>query len=458
MIGLNDWRMEKLNTNPLISVLIPVCDEIVFLEEAIESILCQTYQCFEIIIVDGSDDLELVKSNIPNDDRIHYHHRKKNGIADALNYGLSLCKGDYIARMDSDDVSDLNRFQIQIDFLEKHRDITVVGTWFSVIDKVGNVIEIIRPPISNNEIAANIIFENPICHPSVMFRRVIVDEGFEYPLVVAEDYALWTELIPAYKFANIPEVLFSWRRTENANTNVMEEKVCKSDIKSGRAYVERILNLDLSQFQDRSFIKNFSKSRIRSELKKDEIGAITEEFLLVKEMSGRCDSFFGNEILNELSFRWRVFTGLSGYFDETFRKFRYIDWSNELDSKYLSMDYVGRTIADNIKKRSEIIQENKRFILYGMGADGRAAIRMIEKLKEEGRFCWNMIGVADRNKTSITIGNNQFETMNVEDIIKSGFDYVVVSSSRFFDEIVSELCERGIVIDKIINDSVFYYM
>ncbi len=206
-----------LNISPTISVVMPVHNGEKYLNEAIESILFQTFSDFEFLIInDGSVDKteEIILSY--TDSRIKYiKHDSNIGLIDSLNEGIRMSTGEFIARMDSDDVSTVDRFEKQINFLNENREIDIVGSWFKL---VGEGYEydglVIKHPTSNEEIRVTLLAFCPIAHPSIMMRRkVVVNHTFGYKkdALYVEDYDLWSRLIFDIKFANINSVLLHYR-------------------------------------------------------------------------------------------------------------------------------------------------------------------------------------------------------------------------------------------------------
>lgn len=199
----------------------PVYNGEKYLRESIDSILNQTFQDFEFLIIDdGSSDrsLEIIKSY--QDNRIRIIKNAKNlGISQSLNNGLNLAKGDYIARMDCDDISLPNRFYTQVNFLNRNSEVVVVGSYMDLIDPEGyKTKQQYLYPLTNENIIYSMLYSNPMGHPSVMFRReeVIKVGGYrlkkEWNNLSTEDYDLWLRLAThSYKLANIPEVLICYR-------------------------------------------------------------------------------------------------------------------------------------------------------------------------------------------------------------------------------------------------------
>lgn len=199
---------------PKISVLMPVYNtEEEYLREAIESILSQDFEDFEFLIInDGSQNNAEKVILSYEDERIKYHKNEKNlGLIDTLNKGLELATGEYIARMDSDDVSLPERFKKQVAFLDENSDVDVLGTWFNCFPRN----RVIKSFTNDKDIKECLLVNsNIIGHPTVMFRRTIMDRfGAKYDkkAIYAEDYALWLSLLDKVKFANIPEILLNYR-------------------------------------------------------------------------------------------------------------------------------------------------------------------------------------------------------------------------------------------------------
>jgi len=205
-----------------------------YLIAAIESILCQTFPNFEFLIIDdGSTDnksAEIIRSY--TDSRIKIVRNKKNiGLAASLNEGIELSQGEYIVRMDQDDISLPHRFTEQLAFMEKHPEIALCGSWAKVIGK--NEGFIIKYPTDPEEVMAGLLFRSVLVHPSVMIRRDILKRnGLRYVANelrkedYSEDYGLWIELSERAKISNIPKILFQYRigETNTSHTNASRQK------------------------------------------------------------------------------------------------------------------------------------------------------------------------------------------------------------------------------------------
>lgn len=209
---------------PMISVVMPVYNAEQYLNEAIDSILTQTYIDFEFIILnDGSIDKteEIILSY--DDPRIVYIKNEANlQIVKTLNKGIALAKGKYIARMDADDISLPERFEKQMEFMGQNQEIDVCGSWMGLIGKPSSHIWIY--PKTHEEIKAQLLFNTPMAHPTLMIKKSFFND-FKYNVFSnkAEDYHLWNESIDVKKFINIPEVLLMYRLHADQTCNTSRE-------------------------------------------------------------------------------------------------------------------------------------------------------------------------------------------------------------------------------------------
>lgn len=210
----------------LVSVILPVYNGVDYIEESIRSILNQTYSDFELIIIDdGSNDgTDLVIEKIL-DFRIKFIKRNNSGLVYTLNELISCCKGEYIARMDADDVSELDRIEKQVDVLNSGYDI--VGSNVSLISNKGEYLGLIYYPQNEKEIINHLIFNSPFAHPVVMAKRWVFDIKYKEEYYLAEDYALWISAIFKYnaKIKNINESLLKYRVHEKSisRTNAIKQ-------------------------------------------------------------------------------------------------------------------------------------------------------------------------------------------------------------------------------------------
>ncbi len=210
------------NLKPLVSVLMSVYNAEKYLKEAIQSVLTQTYENFEFIIVDdGSEDNSLSIINQIKDERIRLIVNEKNkGLIYSLNKGLETAVGKYVIRMDADDISDPERFDTQIRYMEKHPEIGISGTAYqSFGEGFSSKTRILESnPLQNK---ADLMFYPVLAHPSVIMRKSVLDENnlrYSEEFKNAEDYGLWVEASNFTKISNIRKKLLNYRILDKSIT------------------------------------------------------------------------------------------------------------------------------------------------------------------------------------------------------------------------------------------------
>ncbi|MGM9978892.1 MAG: glycosyltransferase [Clostridium sp.] len=194
-----------------------------WLEMSIQSILTQTFQEFEFIIVlDNPNNMEaknILKKYMLSDKRIKIIYNEKNeGLVYSLNKALEFSNGEFIARMDADDISKKDRFEIQLKYLEQHSNIDIVAGFLIKIDEIGKVVsQDMINDYSYNDVRIRQTYENYIPHPTWMFRKSILKKLKGYNLVpLAEDYDFTCRaLLNNYNIKVIPEYLIYYRIRNN---------------------------------------------------------------------------------------------------------------------------------------------------------------------------------------------------------------------------------------------------
>lgn len=198
---------------PKVSVVMSVHNGERYLRQAIDSILGQTFTDFEFIIIDDRSidrTLEIISSY--GDPRVRLIKNTENlGLTTSLNIGVDTASGEYIARMDGDDVSLPERLQKQVAYMDEHPDIAASGTWAQDIDPEGNMVGLRRVPFGKR-MDYDFWRPSPLIHPSTMIRvahlgELRYDSGIKY----GQDYDLWLTLRREYRIDNLPEYLLLYR-------------------------------------------------------------------------------------------------------------------------------------------------------------------------------------------------------------------------------------------------------
>lgn len=201
-----------MNQSPLISVILPVYNCEQYIKAAVQSILNQTYGKFELLIIDdASSDNTVARIEEFKDNRIKLTVKAQNtGYTNSLNYALKIVKGNYIARMDADDIAHPERFERQVKYMNDHPKTVACGTGYKILGKD----QIILPPQDHESIKIQLLHKTCFGHPTVMLRKsVFVNNGLQYAVdkEPAEDYNLWVQLLAFGQLHNLQEVLLDYR-------------------------------------------------------------------------------------------------------------------------------------------------------------------------------------------------------------------------------------------------------
>jgi glycosyltransferase involved in cell wall biosynthesis len=185
-----------------------------YVRAAVESMLCQTLGDFEFIIVDDAstdNSMEVVRSF--SDKRIVFLKNASNlGVAKSLNVGLAAARGEYIARMDADDISVKERLATQVAFLDSNRSVGVCGSWIRCFGAARSFL--LTYPTGTDCVKSYLLLGNPLAHPSVCMRASLIkDNGLKYDetFAASQDYEFWTKCIERMEIDNIPEPLLRYR-------------------------------------------------------------------------------------------------------------------------------------------------------------------------------------------------------------------------------------------------------
>jgi glycosyltransferase involved in cell wall biosynthesis len=219
---------------PLVSVILPVYNGEKYLLDAINSILDQTYDNFELIVLNdcSPDNSRNIILSI-QDSRLKLIDNEVNlGLVGSLNKGISNSSGKYIARMDQDDISIASRLEKQVDYLENNVSCQLLGTNYQAIGDYNYTSNL---PSTAKEVTLQLHIHNCICHPSVMFRKsVFQDSNLKYnsTFVDCEDYGLWIDMLSKnLELNNLPDILIKYRIGKQSTTthsiDIRKERLLK---------------------------------------------------------------------------------------------------------------------------------------------------------------------------------------------------------------------------------------
>ena len=203
---------------PEISVVIPTYNRAGLVREALLSVLHQTFQDFEVIVVDdgSTDNTREQVVSFQEDDRVTYIYQENQGPSEARNTGIRASKGKYVALLDDDDIALPQRLERQFNFLERNKNCALLGTACHEINEDESILRTIQLPSTDIEIRWTLLFNSSFVHSSVMLRKeallavgsYISDDKYS----CVDDYELWSRLSRHYQAANLPEVLLKYRK------------------------------------------------------------------------------------------------------------------------------------------------------------------------------------------------------------------------------------------------------
>jgi len=245
----------KNTTKPAISVLMTSYNEELYIKDALNSILAQTFTDFEIIIIDdGSQDLtcDIVAEIAKADDRIVFYKNELNiGIFPSLNKGLELARGRYIVKMDSDDWSYPDRIEKQFAFMEAHPDVVISGGSMEVCDSELNVLNKRAYNLTDEAVRMKLFRYSPFCHPTTIYRRdaALKAKGYNEALLAAGDYDFYFRIGVYGKFANLSDVLLKYRSNpgsiSHTKSKIQEKNTFKIRYDAVREYNYKIGFFDI---------------------------------------------------------------------------------------------------------------------------------------------------------------------------------------------------------------------
>ena len=285
---------------PLVSVVISTYNEEKYILDSINSILQQTYENIEIIIVDdaSTDNTVRLIQGIKNNKIRLYVNDTNRKLAHNLNFGMSKAKGQYIARMDADDISRKERIKAQVDYLEKNIDVDVVASFAKTFGD-SNIVK--KSPCSHEGIKAAMLFTNPICHPTIMFRKSSIDFVYDESCAAGQDYELWARIVDKKIFNVISEVLVDYRvikRQRNSNYLRLQKE---SALKAKKYLFNKLFPCDKNNFWDTFCLLvdvDFSDFQPKTQAQMKQIVAFADHLI---ETNKKEDIFDEREFIKALS-------------------------------------------------------------------------------------------------------------------------------------------------------------
>lgn len=238
-----------------VSVLTALFNAEKTLAASIDSILAQSYQDFELIIIDdcSKDSSSQVISTFKDPRIVYFRNERNMGLSASLNRALKNARGDYIARHDADDISLPERLKLQVQSLDANVEVGVIGAQMDVMDQYNRLIAQYPLPTSHGLLAWLLFFDRSFAHPTVMMRKELLErvDGYDESLRVSQDHELWTRLVRITRFANLPDSLVHYRSDVDGKSFLKAQQQYSNRMRSRQKLAAELLGTEISSTQMR---------------------------------------------------------------------------------------------------------------------------------------------------------------------------------------------------------------
>jgi glycosyltransferase involved in cell wall biosynthesis len=307
-------------TDNFVSILMPVKNAGLYIQDSISSILAQTYTDFELIIIDdGSTDSTAEIIGSFNDDRIKFFKRENLGLIDQLNFGIQISKGKYIARMDADDIAEPEKLGLQIEFLKSHKDYDLVGTCFEFTDEKGKRIMTKTLPENHEDIEFMMPFIDSVLHSTIVVYKNVLEKagGYNLEYSYAEDDELFLRLLlNGCRMYNIRKSLYKYRLINRPYKHFEIQNSLY--YRCGYEYLEKYYREKNGEYYLRLGLLEYYRGSIKSSrkylLKSLKFGGIKKRYILRYLPV----TFLGNSIVNYLR-KKKITSRINSYFNNNFK-------------------------------------------------------------------------------------------------------------------------------------------
>ena len=303
-------------THPRVSILMPVYNVAPYLREAMDSILTQTFQDFELIVLDdcSPDNSSEILDTYTDERIVRYRGEKNMGLSNVLNVGLQMARGEFIARMDNDDLSTPERLATQVAYLDAHPEIDLCSCGMELF---GAKHETWVREANVEDVKITALFHSPILHASSMWRRASFERvglRFLQEMVPAEDYDMWTRAMAAgLRLVNIPQVMYKYRihpsqATTQTDKTAHKDREVKANFLRMLYPNEDMTDVNLLPVQTVSDI-----GRIKQSVTKLIEANKRSPFFEVTRLEKRLWNYYYRQVVNCLSmgFKWGLVSELS---------------------------------------------------------------------------------------------------------------------------------------------------
>lgn len=279
----------------------PVYNGASFLSSTIESILSQTYENFELLILDdcsNDDSIEIIKSF--NDKRIKLFQNKENeGYIKGLNFLIQNSKGDYIARNDQDDISLPQRIYKQLKLFKRKPKLSIVG---GQIKTFGKSQKKISYPTNLSDCRSHLLLNTCLHHPTVIFKRKTIEHFinrlYDETKEPSEDYDLWTRLSLFLEIENVPDIILKYRIHQNNYSTLHQEKQFENNLIIRKNYFNKYLKMSIKE--NENILMN--KIIYDQDISEKDVFELTLFFNRIKSFSKNHNDY--SSISQTISFYW----------------------------------------------------------------------------------------------------------------------------------------------------------
>lgn len=423
----------------LVSVVMSVynCEE--YIEETLDSILSQSMQDWECILIDdASTDHTWSIIQQYSDARIIATQNEKNmGLTHNLNVGINRAKGKYIIRIDGDDIAYSSRFQKQVAFMENHPEVVLSGCAMKSFGKFHNILK-------NDEmdeiLRIKLMFNPVVFHPTFIIRKAVLDaQGIQYneSFLYAQDYSLLYQVIQYGKIANIPDVLMKYR-VHDKQISIEKKSRQRECADVTREHMLNLLGIKLGREEKEYWLRYCAGERFFSEREKGIIAKIQDAIIVQNELKGLFDSRILREYLSK-----RLLSDL----DEN-RTEAALKMSEKHLTLFLMMNQWVKIKQEGKKLEKYFLKKNyKEIAIYGMSYAGKTLLNDLKN--SEIKIVYAIDKNIDNMDESIEIYASVDPTKHV--------DVIVITAVTYFEEIREQL-KRNVKCSIISLEDVLYDM
>lgn len=445
---------------PLVSVIMSPYTRDEFLQEAVESILKQTYPYFELIVIveysEKQDDIVKKLESMQDKRIVVIRNEKQLGFANSLNIGLNAAKGKYIARMDDDDISYPERLEKQVEYMQLHPEIGILGTY---AETFMNCHDIWNNYPTDPELAAiGLLRGTVLCHPTVIMRKSELQKyDLQYdPDAFTEDYDLWARAVKHLKISNLPEILYGYRSSGMNITVNQEVKVHRSHLNVMRMQFEKYLEMKPSEDELCLFNGRINTLGMVYTKNRGEADRVYDEFVHKIAKANKKTNFFNQEKLE-------IFLGLqkNGVVSRT--------EENKISLRWKVKKAIKRTLKPFVDRAVRIFGRNICYLINARADELNAKIcesnakicesnarmsQLSEKVDELGKDAIDIIKQINKLSIETARAANQFAQRQVSGrklacIINDTFNSYHHGSSATSMAIEEQLKKHGFHVEKI---------